>query len=280
MSRKLVTVFSSLWRNVKSLRLYSSPKDVVQGLSNVSNFRTILMTLSEDYWKLLELIGANRKQFDIYVAEIRSDFYFNRCVWEKLGRFKNYLTDYKYKWTGEISEETGVLLYAIMRYLKPTTVLETGVANGISTAYILSALKRNKQGRLFSVDFPCKQGMESYFNPKEIALIPSDEDPGWVIPPEFKKRWQLILGRTSEQLVGICKRLGRIDVFYHDSEHSYQNMWWEYSTVWPFLKQKAILLSHDVRLNNAFTDFCNHKNLPGKSLVYKNSLGMLSKAQL
>jgi predicted O-methyltransferase YrrM len=45
-------------------------------------------------------------------------------------------------------------IYVIIRALKPNIIVETGVANGASSFYLLLALKRNKKGHLFSIDFP------------------------------------------------------------------------------------------------------------------------------
>jgi hypothetical protein len=49
--------------------------------------------------------------------------------------------------------------------------------------------------------------------------------------------------------------LGSIDIFIHDSEHSYENMMFEYITAWHYLKEGGILLSDDTNLNKAFSDF-------------------------
>ena len=47
-----------------------------------------------------------------------------------------------------------VLNYYLIRKLKPEIIVETGVWHGISTAYILLALKANSSGKLFSIDLP------------------------------------------------------------------------------------------------------------------------------
>ena len=40
------------------------------------------------------------------------------------------------------------------RHLKPRKVVETGVAHGVTSRFILEALKRNGQGHLWSIDLP------------------------------------------------------------------------------------------------------------------------------
>jgi len=44
--------------------------------------------------------------------------------------------------------------YAAVRILKPECVVETGIANGVSSAYILLALHRNQRGKLHSIGLP------------------------------------------------------------------------------------------------------------------------------
>ena len=41
--------------------------------------------------------------------------------------------------------------YAAVRALKPNCVIETGVANGVSSSYLLLALRKNGRGCLHSV---------------------------------------------------------------------------------------------------------------------------------
>jgi predicted O-methyltransferase YrrM len=51
-----------------------------------------------------------------------------------------------------IEEGSAFLMYALVRLLSPSVVLETGVANGHSSALILNALAENGCGELHSVD--------------------------------------------------------------------------------------------------------------------------------
>jgi predicted O-methyltransferase YrrM len=71
----------------------------------------------------------------------------------------------------------------------------------------------------------------------------------------LRDRWELTLGRSSDKLPALLKTLGPIDIFFHDSEHTYDNMVWEFQTVWPGLKPGGKLLAHNVDKNTAFADF-------------------------
>ncbi|MFO8109943.1 MAG: hypothetical protein R6U17_05410 [Thermoplasmata archaeon] len=50
--------------------------------------------------------------------------------------------------------ENAIKLYSLIRKNKPSTVIETGVCNGMSSAAILKALEDNDRGMLYSVDLP------------------------------------------------------------------------------------------------------------------------------
>ena len=68
----------------------------------------------------------------------------------------------------------------------------------------------------------------------------------------------------------MLSRLDGIDMFHHDSLHTWEHMTWEYETALPCLRQGGVLSSDDV-LNppsltgifqpNAFPVFCRAKGL-------------------
>jgi predicted O-methyltransferase YrrM len=58
----------------------------------------------------------------------------------------------------------------------------------------------------------------------------------------------------------VLAKRGPVDMFFHDSDHSYENMLMEFETVWPRLKPGGYILADDVWQNHALPDFCT-KNL-------------------
>jgi predicted O-methyltransferase YrrM len=137
---------------------------------------------------------------------------------------------------GGVTFEEGLSLYLIVRILKPRYVVETGVAAGRSSAFILRGLYDNGKGELYSLD--------------------PNPDSGYAIPSHLKKRWNFINATSEEALLGLLRNLKIIDIFLHDSLHTYEQMSFEYETAWPFIKRGGILLSHDISSNSAFQDFC------------------------
>jgi hypothetical protein len=160
---------------------------------------------------------------------------------------------------GAIGYAEGGYLYAVLRRLRPRVAVETGVANGFSTAFALLALQANGEGQLHSIDLPREVGREyapgTFYEGEGRAGIPGGAEPGWLIPPELKERWTLTLGRSQDVLPPLLDRLGPIDSFMHDSEHSFECMWFEFTTAWPALRPGGVLLSDDVNSTEAFPRF-------------------------
>ena len=59
-------------------------------------------------------------------------------------------------------------------------------------------------------------------------------DQAWRLPkPEIlMKRWELVFGGTMHVLPSALRRLGTIDIFLHDSEHTYNTMMFEFESCW------------------------------------------------
>jgi len=142
----------------------------------------------------------------------------------------------------------------IIRVLRPCTVIETGVAAGISSAYILKALHHNKMGMLYSIELPTSS------QSRRDHWILYGREIGYAIPQSLKTRWKLVLGNSKEKLPELLNTLGTLDVFLHDSLHTYEHVTFEYEGAWEALKRGGILLSDDVNLNKAFEDFCRRHN--------------------
>lgn len=164
---------------------------------------------------------------------------------------------------GAIGYAEGIYLYALLRKLDARVAVETGVANGFSTAFSLLALERNGGGHLHSIDLPREVGRRyesgAFYEGEGRAGIPAGSEPGWLIPSELKERWTLVLGRSQEELPPLLERLGAIDSFMHDSEHSFDCMWFEFNAAWPHLRPGGVLVSDDVNSTEAFPRFARQQ---------------------
>jgi hypothetical protein len=133
--------------------------------------------------------------------------------------------------------------------MKPKVVLETGVAYGVISAYILMALNRNRQGILHSVDLP-------------PLYSEADQFVGILIPDTLKSRWRLHRGISKRVLPSLLPTIvSQIDIFIHDSLHTYQNMHREFRLVASYLAPNWVVIADDVDQNLAFQEWVK-ANLP------------------
>src|SRR5271165_5683089 len=94
------------------------------------------------------------------------------------------------------------------RHLRPTVVVETGVARGVTTRFILEALVANAHGHLWSVDLPHP------FDPDLHAQTAA------AVPSALRPRWTYVRGSSRSRLPSVLRSVGTVDVFVHDSLHT------------------------------------------------------------
>jgi predicted O-methyltransferase YrrM len=174
-----------------------------------------------------------------YVKEAKEDALINKRMFETTG----------YKWRD--IDPLGIVSYAVIRSIKPRVIVETGVQSGISSLYILRALQINGSGLLYSVDLPDRE-------PERV---------GEAVPSNLRLNWHLLLGNSKVLLPQLFEEIKTsIDLFLHDSLHTYEHMLFEFECSLKHLSKKGIIISHDILANNAFDDFCNKNNLKNLKL--------------
>ena len=133
-------------------------------------------------------------------------------------------------------------IWCITRHLHPKQVVETGVAHGFTSRFILEALERNGSGQLSSIDRPP-------LDPATRRRV------GIAVSCELRHRWDLIARSSQRCLPGLLRRLGSIDLFIHDSLHTKRNVCFELSHAWAALRPGGILVVDDVDTNAGFGSF-------------------------
>jgi predicted O-methyltransferase YrrM len=143
-----------------------------------------------------------------------------------------------------------LLQYAAIRALRPEVVVETGVASGVSSAYVLLALRNNQQGKLHSIEI----GDTSY--------LPPGKTPGWIVPNGLRDRWEIHFGDSRTLLPELLEQLGTVGVFIHDSLHTYEHMRFEFERAYPHIRPGGLLLADDASWNPAFLEFAQAAKAP------------------
>lgn len=167
-----------------------------------------------------------------------------------------------------------VFLYLAVRFAKPQIVLETGVFDGLSSAVILEALRGNGSGELISIDLPAIRSIDGSTHMMPESSLPPDCQPGWTIPDYLRDRHRLILGDSKEIMPPLLQEYEKIDIFFHDSLHTFEHQHFEYITAWPKLSEGGLLISDDIAWSAAFHKFSRQI---GKPYVCIGSVGAVRK---
>jgi hypothetical protein len=134
------------------------------------------------------------------------------------------------------------LCYIACRATRPGMVVETGVAYGVTSTFILKALEMNAHGHLHSIDLP-------------PLGAHADAWVGHLIPAHLRSRWTLHRGASRRVLPPLLAALGTVDVFVHDSLHTFRNMRSEFAAVHRHRANPFVLIADDIELNRAFEEY-------------------------
>jgi predicted O-methyltransferase YrrM len=149
----------------------------------------------------------------------------------------------------------------IIRREKPNVMIETGVESGYSSEHYLTAMDAAGTGHLFSCD-PAPSGF-------------------YTANPIVHPRFTLILAKSQDALDGIVKVSGPIDLFLHDSDHSWECQTWEYEYAWQHVRSGGVIASDDCGwgviapgtgniAHNAWSQFLSRHGLSGKDTPINN----------
>lgn len=157
------------------------------------------------------------------------------------------------RWNGRIA-------YVVSRIIQPTTILEIGVANGVSTVYLLAALEEGEhESRVHAMDRPSferdvKERPGSRALNGRGGVIPTEKEVCWLAPIGTRENHnhQLHIGDFTETLPSILEVLGGLDLMLYDASKDATEMEYAYETGIESLNEGGVLLSDDVNGNDAF----------------------------
>lgn len=215
---------------------------------------------------LNNIIPIERKDIDAYLHEIQSNNAVHSFMQKRYLEVRGRPLLHPQGWAE--------LLYVLIRKIKPALIVETGVFDGVSSSYILSALDNNNSGKLISVDLPATHVIPGSTDYMPFHTLPKKMDPGWLVPDFLRNRWQLNIIKSNHDLKNILEPITSIDFFLHDSLHIKVHMTWEMELAYKKLKKNGLLLVDDIYCNDAFCTFTKkQKEIP----AIKYGFGVLKK---
>ena len=135
------------------------------------------------------------------------------------------------------------IVYCMTLHMQPEHLLETGVARGITTRFVLEAIAENGHGHLWSIDLP---------PPGEPEI---HDQIGMAIPDRLRPLWTYVSGSSRRRLRPLLSETRTIDLFVHDSRHTQRNLMFELQHAWAALAPRGVAIVDDVDLNCGFHTF-------------------------
>jgi len=126
--------------------------------------------------------------------------------------------------------------YALARILKPRVVVESGVDKGLGTCLLAAALLRN----------------EADGSPGKAYALDIEPGAGWLVRPPYSSAVEFRVGDSHATLRQMSEQ---IDLFVHDSDHSYQHEAGEYRIIQERLSDEAVVVSDNAHKSTALMDF-------------------------
>ena len=190
------------------------------------------------------------------------------------GLRRQYHSQYNAGW---VNLDAALFLYWLVRKLKPKTIVQCGVCNGLSSAFMVLALTANgAEGKLYGIDIP------PVFNPKEPSwtgsgqvyghTIPEGKTSGWIVPEAYRKRFEVREGDSKVLLPQLVESLPAIDLFYHDSDHTYNHMMFEFREAGRKLARGGLVVADDISWNASLWDFADENSVPAYN--FKGDVGV------
>ena len=131
-------------------------------------------------------------------------------------------------------------LFALVRLVRPRTIVESGVASGVSSTFLLLGVKSNGRGKVHSIDLPVQRnkagGNESWAIPRGLSS-------GWAVPSALRPTWDLRLGQSEELLKPLLGEIKALDFYCHDSPVDVEHFRFEMRAILPHLRPGSLVVA-------------------------------------
>ena len=204
---------------------------------------------------MVELCDADQKLAEMLLEDLRSG-----PITDRIQECNTQLEDKPFS-LGRMNLG-GELAYFLVQLTEPETSLEVGVANGVSTTYVLGALEdldhdadlRAIDKPLFESDIREKRGNRGLVGVG--GIIPEEREAVWVAPKHqrVKNGHQYYVGDFVEVLPSTVESMDPLDLAIYDASKDSEDMRMAYETLINSLSTGGVLVSDDISVNSVFED--------------------------
>jgi predicted O-methyltransferase YrrM len=146
------------------------------------------------------------------------------------------------------SPRFGRLFFRMVRYFKPTNIVEIGTSLGLSTAYFAMA---DSNLKVYTLEGCPQTRMESIRNFEELGIENAES----------------ILGNFSETLEPTLKKLGKVDFVFFDGNHQHQATLDYFETCLKYHHEKSVFIFDDIHWSEEMTQAWNSIQNHEKTVV-------------
>lgn len=188
-------------------------------------------------WWVADITGAGAATVRGYIAELDQDDELRDHVLAETAKSDRWrLAD------PEVRFGRRAGWYALARVMQPEHIIETGTDKGLGSCAIAAALLRNGHGRLTTMDV----------NP----------DSGYLVTGKYAEVVDRVLGNSVDLLKN---EDSPVDLFLHDSLHTFEHETAEFEAVAPRLAPGAVVLSDNAHDSDALSRWAE---TTGRSFLY------------
>lgn len=209
-------------------RLIGRSVDWLVRCRETTNFTYDLDSLNRDQlcWFVSAVVGAKVQQVRAWMRELEEDEHLASQLTRRLSANpRRGVCAHRPQWARRLG------WYSLVRAAAPDHVVETGTHLGLGSCVIAAALLRNGHGRLTTIDI--------------------DPDAGYLIG----EPWANVIERRTGNSMDVLAEMTDVDIFLHDSLHTYDHETSELAAVEPNLRAGAIILSDNAHESSALSDW-------------------------
>jgi len=138
----------------------------------------------------------------------------------------------------EMTEQERLFVHGLIRYNKPKCLLEIGVSRGGGSVNLLNAISDDCEATLTSID-----KLEYYYRDKNVKV---GSDVEKVFPKLPQGKWNLLTGTDPCNVIEKIEK--KFDFVVIDTSHAHPIESLNFLCVFPFMKDDAIIILHDISL--------------------------------
>jgi predicted O-methyltransferase YrrM len=161
-----------------------------------------------------------------------------------------------------VSDKYGRLLFRLVKYFRPQTIIELGTSLGISTLYLALA---NPDAHIFTIEGCTTKSEQAENNFKAMQVINIEQH----------------IGRFDLVLPDVIKRVGKLDFAFVDGNHTYEATIENFKSLLRISHNETIFVFDDIHwssdMQKAWNEIADHERITVSVDIFRMGIVFLRK---